>query len=1180
MKRFMILTGTLFSMVAWAQQAVLYIGSDWCEAAEGLQSVWEEPEFVAVAAVPLATVDLPEEVTDEVKATWEKQKAIRWELRAVPGFAYFDAKGRCVLLKQGLPAVSGKKAETLLKALIHEGKQRAEKVEALLAPRTVDGAGQALALVIPELGVRWSKEARGMKEAWDILEEKDKDDTSGWQFAHTFDPSDVTYKVQDLRKQGDDAANTFLAELNAKPKTHLSTNQKQGLMLLEIVPLKKTSEENEVLKKVVAMDATTHFGLAAQGLLASRGEGEISVPYGWFAKDAKVGAQTWEIAAGVSKILREPGRYQLTLRREKGHGKMSIEGLAFGGGQEKVLNTTLEVGKSFSIPFDVKDVKTVKALTLRVAFHAPNHEERGRLELKPILSERVGKVSRIKTLPKGGDVGTYARLVIARETFDEILERPKGYEFLKSFFTDKEWMESFFASGKPMKDWSTALKALDTIVYYGTPKTAFAKRLATAGALNVADDPTEMVRLYQTLLINQSKKLLSRDALQYRVDQLRYVMLPEQMEADDARWLAKEHNIPPRLYSGVCWFAPYRLNNFFGDSIHGNDYFRAWDHAYTRHEKARKIGSVCGGLSYYGSAVTKAHGIPSTPAGQPEHCAYTLWLQPSNRWTIGYNVNPYTWTHFDAWEGRYHYSSLDLQGQAFANAKWRESMRALWAAEVLRSQRAPEPRRLPMTCDAYAWEGRALPTSTEGLEKLGTWEKVPNFNLDQARRDKVYYVWTGFYDVSKDTIANVTVLSDDGAAMFIDGVQIAGKDGVHGMEGSTVTISLPKGQRAFEVRYFNFGGGRGLEVSVTSGMDYDEVLNNAYLSAVEAFPLNLPAWKAYGDWLVSCQNVTLEQWNAYGDHVAKALADHLEPGWAVLRDVVIPQVKRLGGKDALKAALVRWNGMLRQGSHPTAEFCDYNALLEMQAMALDNDADAVFEVFTAALPTQYGTRDAFGRLIKWGGARFMKDEAMSKRYVAALENLLNAKGNDGNELGQYVRESIREASRADNLEAFHALSDLQDALMPKERDVIDFVHLTEKPLLSEDGMLVLSSTSNWDHPEDYRHVIDGKVNVSNFHTGKMEQPWAEVRLPGMAEVSAVYLQNIKGQNASRLVPFVIEVSEDGKEWKQVAQYETTEGDYCATFSPVKAQRVRVRIMTPDTRFLHLHKFCVFGKKLY
>ncbi len=1177
---FCMMVAAVTAVMAWAQQAVLYIGSDWSDATKGLQAAWENSDFAQSAGVALATVDLPEKVTDEVRAKWEEQKAIRWELRAVPGFAYFDAKGRCVFLKQGLPAVSGKSAERLLKTLIATGQQRAKTIEALLAKRTADGAGEALALVVPELGVRWSKEARGMKEAWDILAEVDKDDKSGWQFALTFDPIDASWKVQDLRKQGDDKVNAYLAELNAKPKAHLSTNQKQGMKLLQVVPLKRTAEENAILKEVAAMDPTTHYGAAAQGLLAYRGEGDISVPYGWFAKDAKAGDQTWEVSAGVARVLREPGTYLLTIRRTAGKGEAKVTGLTFNGrmyGAPKPL----AVGEAVEIPFEMRKGDAPE-FTLAMHFANPS-EEAGRLELKGALPARVGRGTRPRSIPvtKGTEqLRAYFNLVVPRETVDEIGRLPKGEDFLKAFYSDKEWMENFFASGKPAKDWATSLKALDVLYYYGQPKTAFAKRLATAGALNVGGDPTEMVLLYQAMMTNYTKKLLSRETAQYRVDQLRYVMLPEQVAADDARWLAKEHHVPARMYPGVCWHAPYRLNNFFGDSIHGSDYYRAWDHYYTRHERSRHVGAVCGGLSYYGSAATKAHGIPSTPAGQPAHCAYTVWLPSEQQWTIGYNVNPYTWTHFDAWEGRYHYSSLDIQGEAFAQPKWRESMRALWDAEVLRARRPPSPRRLPMTCEAYAWTQRALPKSVEGLEKLGSWEKETDFNLDCARRNHVYYVWTGFYDVPLEMTTKVKVRSDDGAALYIDGKLVAGKDGAHGMEGSEATLTLSKGKHAFELRYFNLDGGRGLEVSVGPQILFDPVIDKAYRKAVEVAPLNLPAWKAYGQYLAACENTSLANWNAYGDALAKALENHLEPAWIVLRDVVIPQVKRLGGKDALKAALVRWNGMLHQGPQTTAEFCNYHELLEMQAKALDNDANAVFEVFTAALPAQFGTRDAFGRLMRWGSARFMKDDAMAKRYIAALNDLLKAKGNEGNALGRYVREAIVEASNAGNLEAFHALCDLQDTLNPQERKEMDFKKLTDKPLLSADGMLVISSTSQWDHPEAYRHVIDGRSNSSNFHTGNMEQPWAEVRLPGMAEVSAVYLDNIKGQNGWRLVPFVIEVSENGKNWKKVASYDKVEGTYQVTFDPVKAQHVRVRTTAGDKRLLHLHKFCVFGKKLY
>ncbi len=1193
MKRICTLVLAVFALIglAQAQQAVLYTGSDWCDASEMLQAVWEDPSFAKEAGVSLAVVDLPQNVTEAVQAKWKEQERIRWELQAVPGFAYFDAEGRCVMLKQHLPTVSEAQARVLLLSLVKAGKKRAEKVKALLATDTADGAGEALALVVPELGVRWSREARGMKAAWDLLKAKDPEDKTGWDFALTFEPMDSCYRVQDLRKKSDAEAEAFIQSLEAKPQAHLSTNQKQGMMMLRAVPLKRTAEENELLKRVVAMDATTHFGLAAQGLLCQRGEGAVSVPYGWFPKDVKAsGEVTWTITAGVPKVMREPGHYTLTIRREGGEGTMKVRSLRVGK-RTYDYPATIEKGDSIVIPFAFKKGEAQK-IVLKVAFEKPK-DERGTLTLSPALAKRVPtakrKVERLKkgerapwaTHAKEPIVKAYARLVIPTSVFQEIAKQPGGLAFLRNFFADQAWMESFFASGKPMVDWSTSLRALSVMAYY-EPLTGKVERTwAAAAALNAKEDPTDVVLLYQKMMRLRALKKLVRGAEDQRADLLRFTMLPAQTSAADAAWLSKEHNVPPRQYSGVCWYAPYRTYNYFGDSVQGNDYYRAWDQSYLRHERGRHVGAVCGGLSYYGAAAAKAHGIPSTPGGQPAHCAYAVWLPGEQRWELAYNVNPYTWTHFDLWDGGAPYSQLELSAAAHGNKDYLAAMRQYWTAEVMRERRYPTPKLVDVECRAYAWPGRNLPTSFDNLEQLGTW-KVTQFNISQAgRNDHVCLVWTGFYSVPKDTEVEVSLYSDDGALLWLDGEQIVGKDGPHGMEGSSKVLTLTKGKHAFELRYFNIDGGRGLNMSVRPKCSYDAATVQTFLDAANACPTALPLWRAYAQVLQTFEDVPLEAWTTLGDAAAKGMKEHVEPAWSFLLRTVVPQIKERGGMDAVSQALIRWSGIIRQGPQPTSEFCNYTALLNDQARALEDDEERCFALFCAALPAQYGTRDAFGQLMKWGGARFLKSEAYAKRYVAALNDLLKTKGNEGNALGQFVANAIHEASVAGNMEAFHALTDLHEALNPKERVAYDFGNFTDQPLLSKDGMLVISTASSWNNSAAYRQVIDEKTTDFNFHTASEREPWAEVRLPGMAEVSAVYLNNAFGQNTWRLVPFSISVSTDGKNWKKVAESDKVQDIYTFTFAPEKAQYVRVTVHSSDgNRFLHLRKFGVFGKKLY
>ncbi len=69
----------------------------------------------------------------------------------------------------------------------------------------------------------------------------------------------------------------------------------------------------------------------------------------------------------------------------------------------------------------------------------------------------------------------------------------------------------------------------------------------------------------------------------------------------------------------------YTAANEAGISIHDPDAFYGGQPP-TMPLLAR-LGAVCGGISKFGSAMAQAHGVPATPVGQPEHCAFV--------WSLG-----------------------------------------------------------------------------------------------------------------------------------------------------------------------------------------------------------------------------------------------------------------------------------------------------------------------------------------------------------------------------------------------------------------------------------------------------------------------------------------------------------------------------------------------------------------
>ncbi len=146
-------------------------------------------------------------------------------------------------------------------------------------------------------------------------------------------------------------------------------------------------------------------------------------------------------------------------------------------------------------------------------------------------------------------------------------------------------------------------------------------------------------------------------------------------------WLRDHVKLPAKDYTGACWQAPYRLNNVYGDSIHGANYYLPFEdlnHA----QRVREIGGVCGSLSHYGANAAMANGIPALTMGEPGHCAYAV-RTDAETWTPAYSLSWERGLHHSLW-AQHTWTSLVLQNKVLAARYDHEKSQAyLWLARSL-----------------------------------------------------------------------------------------------------------------------------------------------------------------------------------------------------------------------------------------------------------------------------------------------------------------------------------------------------------------------------------------------------------------------------------------------------------------------------------------------------------------
>lgn len=142
-------------------------------------------------------------------------------------------------------------------------------------------------------------------------------------------------------------------------------------------------------------------------------------------------------------------------------------------------------------------------------------------------------------------------------------------------------------------------------------------------------------------------------------------------------------------YNAACQ-VPYRLINFFGDSIHSSDYYKPFDTYYNGNynKEVRDVGSVCGGNAHFGASSCIAQGIPAMTMGEPGHCAYSV--RVNGKWKRNFSVSPKHSMHWQIW-GEHAFSFLDLTQEFYSEGyRSRLSQQVAMVAAALAQNKNPK----------------------------------------------------------------------------------------------------------------------------------------------------------------------------------------------------------------------------------------------------------------------------------------------------------------------------------------------------------------------------------------------------------------------------------------------------------------------------------------------------------
>ena len=111
--------------------------------------------------------------------------------------------------------------------------------------------------------------------------------------------------------------------------------------------------------------------------------------------------------------------------------------------------------------------------------------------------------------------------------------------------------------------------------------------------------------------------------------------------------------------------------------------------------------------------------------------------------------------------------------------------------------------------------------------------------LDNPRgiRDNLYSQIRGHVWVPESGIYTLTLTSDDGSALWVDGARVILNDGLHGMEAASTELTLDRGMVEIVVEHFDAGGASGLFLEwQTPSMSEPDTIPSAAFAYVDNCP--------------------------------------------------------------------------------------------------------------------------------------------------------------------------------------------------------------------------------------------------------------------------------------------------------------------------------------------------------
>lgn len=340
--------------------------------------------------------------------------------------------------------------------------------------------------------------------------------------------------------------------------------------------------------------------------------------------------------------------------------------------------------------------------------------------------------------------------------------------------------------------------------------------------------------------------------------------------------------------------------------------------------------------------------------------------------------------------------------------------------------------------------------------------------------------------------------------------------------------------------------------------------------ATAATPAFLPAWKARIEALRKDTGVTAAAWERLYGEMAQSFGRNNRPLSEML---ALFEDKLVAGKDAEARLVLALRVQADVGRGVESWSWEMAEDLFARHAKWFGEEDRQ-RFFVQALCLHANSRHFFGKLADWGSKNLGKAADGTPRFTLALADVVRIKaatlGKDA--LRDLTKQAILAAETARSHPAFEAGAEAGAPFGVNGGNPRGDLGGPGR-LVSDKGLLWLSTTSGWDQPWSHRGVIDGRGG--QFHTDREKNPSVTIQLRETVTLASLTVEKTWG-NEGRLRKAKLETSVDGATWFEVAATENCPDIWKVDLSGQgkRARWVRLVAENGDGDYLHLRSFLV------